>query len=233
MTLVGKGGGNFYVVLLVLSAIPIHEASTVGQFMLFCAAFAGMVVFGKNKVVVWSLAIPIGTLIALSAFVGGYLSSVFDEFALKAIFALLLIVAGLVMFMSRASHDSEKNEFTLDLRVVIPVTLLTGFFSGMIGVSGGSFLVPMLVLGCGMPMRTSVTTATPLVVISALMGFSGHFLQGHFNPYIAVPLALVTTVGGLLGGRFALKTRPNHLKQLFAITNIIAALLIIANLVSS
>lgn len=246
MTLVGKGGGNFYVVILVFAAIPIHEASTTAQFILFFASFAGMIVFGKNKAVVWRLAIPVGALVALSAFAGGYLSYLFDEIALKVIFALLLIIAGLVMLAPYSYQESDilehrfgqvilttdVGELVLNLKIVVPVTLLTGFFSGMIGVSGGSFLVPMLVLACGLPMTTSVTTATPLVATSALMGFSGHLFQGHFNPYLALPLAVVTVIGGLMGGRFALKSKPKHLKQLFAVTNVIAALLIVLNLLS-
>jgi uncharacterized membrane protein YfcA len=38
MTMVGKGGGNFYVVILALSGIPMHQAATTGQFILFAAA---------------------------------------------------------------------------------------------------------------------------------------------------------------------------------------------------
>ena len=247
MTLVGKGGGNFYVVILILAAIPIHEAATTGQFILFCASFTGMIVFGKNKAVVWKLAIPVGALVALSAFTGGYFSYLFDEVTLKMVFAILLIIAGLVMLVPYTYRESEEGkhrfgnftistkmgDLNLNLTIVIPVTLLTGFFSGMLGVSGGSFLVPMLVLACGLPMMVSVTTATPLVAVSALMGFSGHAFLGYFNPFLAVPLAVVTVVGGLLGGKFALKSKPKHLKQLFAITNMIAALLIVYNLLST
>ena len=246
MTLVGKGGGNFYVVILLFAAIPMHEASTTAQFILFCASFAGMIIFGRNKAVVWELAIPVGALVALSAFAGGYLSYLFPEVTLKMIFALLLIVTGFVMLVPSTLYESEaqKDHFShitlvtdmgklfLNLKIVVPVTLLTGLFSGMIGVSGGSFLVPMLVLACGLPMRTSVTTATPIVATSALMGFSGHLTQGHFNPFVALPLAVMTVIGGLLGGRFALNSQPKHLKQFFAITNMIAALLIILNLLS-
>jgi uncharacterized membrane protein YfcA len=244
MTLVGKGGGNFYVVLLVFASIPIHDASATAQFILFAASFAGMIIFGKNKAVVWRLAIPIGTLVALSAFAGGFLSYLFDGTTLKIIFVLLLVIAGLVMLVPYSYHesDSQENRFGrvvlttdmgslhLNLTIIVPVTVLTGFFSGMIGVSGGSFLVPMLVLACGLPMTTSVTTATPLVAISALMGFSGHMLQGHLNLYLALPLALVTIAGGLLGGKFALNSKPKHLKQLFAVTNMLVALLIMLNL---
>jgi uncharacterized membrane protein YfcA len=247
MTLVGKGGGNFYVVILVLAAIPMHEASTTAQFILFCASFAGMIVFGKSKAVAWRLALPIGTLVALSAFAGGFLSYLFDEVALKGVFALMLVLAALVMLIPYAPNESEAQKgqigqitlmtemgkLVLDLKIVVPVILLTGFFSGMIGVSGGSFLIPMLVFACGLPMGTSVATATPLIAASALMGFSGHVLQGHFNPYLAFPLAVVAVIGGLLGGRFALKSKPRNLKLLFAITNIAAALLIVLNLLDS
>jgi uncharacterized membrane protein YfcA len=247
MTLVGKGGGNFYVVILVLAAIPMHEASTTAQFILFCASFAGMIVFGKNKAVAWRLAVPVGTLVAFSAFAGGFLSYLFDEVALKIVFAILLVLAGSVMLIPYTPNESkvQKDQFgqitlmtemgklVLNLKIVVPVALLTGFFSGMIGVSGGSFLVPMLVLACGLPMGTSVTTATPLVATSALMGFSGHAFQGHFNPYLALPLAVVTVIGGLLGGSFALKSKPRNLKLLFAITNIAAALLIVFNLLNA
>ena len=128
---------------------------------------------------------------------------------------------------------SEMGKLVLDLKIVVPVTLFTGFFSGMIGVSGGSFIVPMLVLACGLPMRTSVTTATPLVTTSALTGFSGHLIQGHFNAYLALPLAVVTVIGGLLGGSFALKSKQRNLKLLFAITNIAAAVLIVLNLLNA
>jgi len=45
MTMVGKGGGNFYVVILAIAGVPMHEAATTGQFMLFSASVAAMIIF--------------------------------------------------------------------------------------------------------------------------------------------------------------------------------------------
>ena len=56
MTMVGKGGGNFYVVILAIANIPMHEAATTGQFILFSASVAAMIIFQKNKSVSWALA---------------------------------------------------------------------------------------------------------------------------------------------------------------------------------
>ena len=49
MTMVGKGGGNFYVVILAIANIPMHEAATTGQFVLFFFFFAAMLIFQKNR----------------------------------------------------------------------------------------------------------------------------------------------------------------------------------------
>ena len=243
MTMVGKGGGNFYVVILAIANIPMHEAATTGQFILFSASVAAMIIFQKNKSISWTLAILIGSFTALSALGGGYFSHLFSGFALKLIFAGMLLIAGIVMLIpvSGNKDGAKHNQFgiihissggdmySVNLWIALPVTILTGFGSGMVGVSGGSFLVPLMVLACGVPIYTAVGTASTLIAATAFMGFAGHALQGDFNPSWAIPLAFATITGGLLGGKFALKTQPNYLKQLFAYTNWLAALFMVFN----
>ena len=120
--------------------------------------------------------------------------------------------------------------YVVNLWIALPFTMATGFFSGMVGVSGGSFLVPLLVLACGVPMRIAVGTASAMVAATAFSGFLGHALHGSFNPAWAIPIAIVTIFGGVLGGKIALKTKPKYLKTpLFAVTTLIAALLMIVN----
>ena len=243
MTMVGKGGGNFYVVILAIAGIPMHEAATTGQFMLFSASVAAMIIFQKNKSVSWLLAVLVGTFTAISALVGGYFSHLFSGFTLKLIFAVMLLIAGIVMLIpvSYRQASTEDKQFGVirirsgseiygvNLWIALPVTILTGFGSGMVGVSGGSFLVPLMVLACGVPMHTAVGTASTLIAATAFMGFAGHAVQGDFNPSWAIPLAIITVVGGILGGKLALSTKPKHLKKLFAYTNWLAALFMIVN----
>ena len=243
MTMVGKGGGNFYVLILVVAGIPMHQAAATGQFILFTAALAALLIFQKNKVVAWTLAIYIGTLTATSALAGGYFSHLFSGFCLKIIFAGMLALAGAMMLVpvsdNTSLHGNKKFgywSFNLgnDIHIVnswiaIPVSLLAGFGSGMVGVSGGSFLVPLMVLACGVPMHVAVGTASTLIAATALMGFTGHAIQGHFNPSWAIPLAVLTVMGGVIGGKFALKTKPKHLKQLFAYTTWAASIFMVVN----
>lgn len=242
MTMVGKGGGNFYVVILALANVPMHEAATTGQFILFSASIAAMAIFQKNKSVSWTLAVLIGTSTALSALLGGYFSHLFSGLSLKMIFAAMLFLSGIVMLVPVSSSPSRTRRrfgsiivrsggevYPVDLLIALPTVVLAGFGSGMVGVSGGSFLVPLMVLACRVPMHTAVGTASTLIAATALMGFTGHAVQGDFNPSWAVPLAVVTILGGILGGRLSLKTKPKHLKQLFAYTNWLAAVFMIVN----
>jgi hypothetical protein len=243
MTMVGKGGGNFYVVILVMAGIPMHQAATTGQFILFAASIAAMVIFQKNKSVSWGLALLIGSTTSLAALGGGYFSHVFSGFVLKLIFAFMLFAAGAVMLapVRQGKEGSVKHRFGtikiksrgelygVNLWIALPVTILTGFGSGMVGVSGGSFLVPLMVIACGIPMHTAVGTASTLIAGTAFMGFLGHAVQGDFNPAWAVFLAVVTIAGGVIGGKFALKTKPKSLKRLFAYTNWLAAVFMVIN----
>jgi uncharacterized membrane protein YfcA len=243
MTMVGKGGGNFYVVILTIANIPMHEAATTGQFILFSASVAAMIIFQKNKSVSWALAVLIGTFTALSALGGGYFSHLFSGFSLKLTFAVMLLIAGVVMIIPVSENQNISGNkhfgiinikaagkiYRVNLWIALPVTILTGFSSGMVGVSGGSFLVPLMVLACGVPMHTAVGTASTLIAATAFMGFTGHAIQGDFNTSWAIPLAIITVIGGLLGGKLSLKTKPKYLKKLFAFTNWLAALFMIIN----
>jgi uncharacterized membrane protein YfcA len=243
MTMVGKGGGNFYVVILTIANIPMHEAATTGQFILFSASIASMIIFQRNKSISWTLAILIGTLTSLSALGGGYFSHLFSGFFLKLVFSVMLLIAGVILLIPVSENQSiaENKHFGIitikssgetyhvNLCIALPAIVFTGLGSGMVGVSGGSFLVPLMVLACGVPMHTAVGTASTLIAATAFMGFTGHAIQGDFNPSWAIPLAIIAVAGGILGGKLSLETKPEYLKRLFAYTNWLAAFFMFIN----
>lgn len=242
MTMTGRGGGNFYVLTLVLAGLPMHEAATTGQFVLFTTAIAATVIFRKGKTLSVPLALFLGVLTAGTAFAGGFTAHRFSGRELKIIFSILLAFAGAAMLFTVEENKKELNPrrgywnlqtgkalYVINLWLAVPLAMATGFFSGMVGVSGGSFLVPLMVLACGVPMRIAVGTASAMVAATAFAGFMGHALHGSFNPAWAIPIAAVTIFGGVSGSRIALGTKPKYLKTLFAVTTLVAALLMLVN----
>ncbi len=242
MTMTGRGGGNFYVVTFVLAGVPMHEAATTGQFVLFTTALAAMFVFQKHKTVLLPLVIFMGGMTAATAFAGGYFAHLFAGMTLKFVFSLLLILAGVLMLLPVNEHTAKPDRcgcywrlktadsvYYINLLGTVPAVLATGFCAGMVGVSGGSFLVPLMVLGCRVPMHSAVGTASVMVAATAFAGFLGHATHGTFNAAWALPIAGVAVVGGSLGGKIALKTKPAYLKMLFALTTLVAAILMMVN----
>jgi uncharacterized membrane protein YfcA len=242
MAMTGRGGGNFYVPVLVAAGAKMHEAATTGQFILVATAVAALLIFQKNKTVDWKLALVIDPPTDIMAFVGGYYAHIFSGMALKLVFAGLLVLASLLMLRPIKEQPGEsrrqigfwnrqynKCEYTINLWLAIPITAATGLVAGMVGVSGGSFKIPLMVLACGVPMRIAIGTSSAMVAATALMGFLGHSVSGDFNPTLTIPLTVVAVMGGLLGAKFSIKARPGKLKLIFAYTTLAAAVFMFAN----
>ena len=219
-----------------------HQAATTAQLILVATAIAASLVFQRHKTVDWRLALLIEPPTTIMAFIGGYYAHVFSSMALKFVFSGLLVLASFFMLRpvkERVGEDKKRvgfwrrqygrYEYTVNLWLAIPITAATGLAAGMVGVSGGSFKVPLMVLACGVPMHTAVGTASTLIAATALMGFSGHAIRGDFDASWAIPLAFITVFGGIIGGKFAMKTKPKHLKELFAYTNWAAAIFMVIN----
>lgn len=121
-------------------------------------------------------------------------------------------------------------DYTVNLWLTLPITAAVGFFAGAVGISGGAFKIPLMVMLCGIPMEIAIGTSSAMVAVTALMGFSGHMINGSFNPSYALPLIVVAVVGGFIGSRFALRSKPKHLKAIFAGTNLLAGVLMIVSI---
>ena len=56
MSMVGKGGGNFYVLVMVLAGVSMYNAATTSQLIMMGTSITSMLVFNKYKKVDWKLA---------------------------------------------------------------------------------------------------------------------------------------------------------------------------------
>ena len=242
MAMTGRGGGNFYVPTLIACGSPMHQAATTGQCILFATAVAASLVFHKRRTIDWKLALVIDPPTDVMALLGGYYAHLLPGYFLKFVFAGFLVLAAFLMLRPVKEHripaqsrfgywrrQFGEYEYVVNLWLALPITAVTGLVAGMVGISGGSFKVPLMVLACGVPMRVAIGTSSAMVAATALMGLIGHAAAGDFNATQAIPLSAVAVVGGIAGGVFSLKTKPKNLKSIFAYTTAVAALFMIVN----
>lgn len=241
MTMTGRGGGNFYVLILIIAGQAMHQAATTGQFILILTALAGMLIFQKHKLVDWKLALVIDPPTDIMALIGGYFSGYVSGISLKFILAGLLMIAGFLMLVKVQEkpilkkkvgywyRNYEGQEYVVNLWLAIPITAAAGLAAGAVGISCGSFKVPLMVLLCGVPMQVAVGTSSAMVAATALMGFLGHAVNGHFDVKWSIPVTCCAVFGGIVGGKFAIKTNPEKLKKIFAYTTLGAAIFMVGN----
>jgi uncharacterized membrane protein YfcA len=243
MSMVGKGGGNFYIMAMAAAGVSMHNAASTSQLIMISTSIVAMLIFHKHKKVDWKLALIIDPPTDIMALLGGYVSGGFSGNTMKIIFSVLLILVSIFMFIPVKEQNIKKakkfgylkrkfggNSYVVNLWLAVPITAIVGFFAGAIGISGGTFKIPLMVLACGVPMEIAVGTSSAMVAVTALMGLIGHSVNGNFNAMLALPLACVAVVGGLIGSKLAVKSRPANLKTIFAIINLVSAALMLLSI---
>ncbi|HIQ00368.1 TPA: sulfite exporter TauE/SafE family protein, partial [Candidatus Bipolaricaulota bacterium] len=95
--------------------------------------------------------------------------------------------------------------------------------SGLLGLGGGTVMVPALMLALGLDIREAVATSLFVMVPSAALATSQHALVGNTHWELAIPLIIGIVAGAQLGPALAGRLPKNRLRQLFALVLLYAA----------
>jgi uncharacterized membrane protein YfcA len=101
-----------------------------------------------------------------------------------------------------------------------------GFFSGLIGVGGGIFLSPILLLKGWANVKTAAATAALFIVVNSISGLVGTTISGNLDLDLSLlGIFLITiTIGGYVGSQYGAKRASNSVVRKFlAVVLIIAA----------
>jgi len=225
----GQGGGAVYVPMLLAFGLPLYKAAAVSQVLIIAATISATLVFRKAKMLDWWLVLIVEPPTNLGAFLGGYLSPLFPPMLSKLAFSVILLIGAYFMIrplkertapiLAPAWYRQERHigdyHYSINLFVVVPIMVIAGFIAGMLGVGGGLFKVPALVLlGC-VPMKIAVGTSSLMIGVTALTGLFGHILVGHFDPKLAAVLGIAVFVGAQIGARIGVGIDKKKHKKYF------------------
>ncbi len=105
----------------------------------------------------------------------------------------------------------------METALSLGIGVAIGAISGMIGLGGAVFLIPILVYGYGMDQHRAQGTsiATLLLPIGAL-AFWKYYSAGNVDIKVAALMALGFFVGGYFGGSWAQAMPTMLLRRIFA-----------------
>jgi len=86
------------------------------------------------------------------------------------------------------------------LALLVMAGVAAGGFGSMLGIGGGIFLVPLLVLGFHYPAQVAVAASLAAVVGTSSTGSSVYVARGLANMRLGMTLELATTTGAVAGG---------------------------------
>ena len=218
---VGHGGASGYLAILSFFSLS-HDTMAASALCLnILVAGLSFFIYGKAKFFSWKLAWPFVVTSIPAALMGGLIK------ISPAVYALLL--AGALSFAGlRLLLNIDQNaNAALQLPptgVAAGVGGLLGLISGMVGVGGGIFLSPTLIL-CRWadPKRTAALSAF-FIFVNSIAGLIGRSLRGsvHLTDDWLWMVA-AAFVGGILGSRLgAHHFSPVWLRRILAVVLFLA-----------
>ena len=203
---VGLGGGSTYFALLLIWGIPYFIFPVI-------ALSCNIIVVSGNclnyiRAGNFNLRLLIPYLIGSvpSAYIGGSLP--IEKRLFEILLFLSLSVAGFLLLLNIKSYnDKEEGYRKIPIPVSILIGVILGFISGIVGIGGGIFLSPILILIKAGKSRHIVTTASLFILINSISGIIGQLTKNAvlleaLNYWY---LLAVVLIGGQVGNFLNLK----------------------------
>src|SRR4249920_3525904 len=107
--------------------------------------------------------------------------------------------------------------------IILGSGALAGSIGSMLGLGGGVFLVPLLNLALGFPLRNAAAISLCTVIATSSSGSAGRAGEQLINLRLGMVLEVATVAGSLLGGLTAHLFSETTLQRLFGVVTVLAA----------
>ena len=222
---VGHGGASGYLAVLSLTTYGTMESAWLKQHAwslnLVVAAIA-FFHFHRAGHHVPKLTIPFIVASIPLAMVGGYL--IVDGVIYDLLLSICLLAAAWRLFVIKTNDSVVESEPRWN--VAAPVGGSIGFVSGIIGVGGGIFLSPILLLKKWATPKGAAATSALFIWVNSLAGLGGATLSGQLTLEMGVlfPFVSAVLVGGFIGSRYGAEIAPQQMvRKLLVIVLVVAA----------
>ncbi len=216
--LVGLGGGVIMIPLMVgLLKMTQHRAHGTSLVALVYTGISGAVIyFQKGSVDIFASVLLAATAI-FTARAGARYAHALPEWKLKRGFGgFLLIVSLLLLVKPYLVHQDHSVTFIVRAGILLATGLFTGFLSGMMGVGGGTVMVPAMVLLAGIDQHTAQGISLLAMVPAGAVGAATHWKLGNVEKSFLACLIPGILIGAYTGGLLAHFFHEGTLRVVFS-----------------
>jgi len=197
---VGHGGASGYLaVMAFLSVAPEVTRPTALVLNLFVASI-GAYQFYRAGYFSWRIFLPFGVTSIPFAFIGGMITLPTNIY--KLLLGVVLILAALRLAW-KFVPDTEIKQPPIWICLIIGA--LIGLLSGLVGVGGGIFLTPVLLLMNWSETKTAAGVSALFILVNSISGLLGNLAQIEKLPPTVWFWIGAAVVGGLVGSTLGSK----------------------------
>ncbi|MFL2951367.1 MAG: TSUP family transporter [Candidatus Thalassarchaeaceae archaeon] len=221
---VGLGGASGYLAVLSMTTFASSESIWLKQYAWSLNLIVAGIAFWhyhKSGHHIRRLSIPFISASVPMAALGGFMlveGNVYD-----ALLSLALILAAWRLVSGDAGViEAVRPSATKAAAVGGGI----GLASGVIGLGGGIFLLPALMLGKWATAKEAAATTSLFVWLNSLAGLVGASLAGRLDlePGLLIPFSSVVLVGGFLGSRYGSRvSSQSGIRGLLVVVLVLAA----------
>jgi len=210
----GVGSAIALVPFLNFMSLPLNFAKSIGLFVNTASTVTASWMNFKKRVLDFKFAIPLIISGLIFSPIGAQSSRFINENIVKSILVLFLIISGSLLLF----YKKKQNKKLYDQKWILYLAGgVVAFVSGLLGIGGGSFLVPILLLLGYEPKKVAIAISF-VIPFSTAPAFVSYLPFTHID-WVILSIAFVGAItGGTLGNHIMhSKMEPHHIKRLIGI----------------
>lgn len=190
------------------------------------AAATGTVNYAKQRLINWKLGIKLFVFGIAGTLLGAYATKFLNGDILMFITSFVILFIAL-RFLGFSLFENltwkPKNKFSYFISIAI-LGLVTGFYSGFLGLGGSVLIIPGLILIFKMPIKQAFGTSLFTVALIAIPSTFAHYFLSHVDLQLGLLLILGSIPGAYFGSKVTIKMKERTLNIAFGIFLLLVAL---------
>jgi len=234
-SMLGMGGSQLYIPILFWLGMDFKtQAIPLGMLLNIVNSSSAAYTYGKERLIEWKTAISFGIFMVISAPFGTWVNIFLPTKPVILIFALFTATAGVLML---SGWKPKRGNLSSKAKIILGIAggSILGFFAGLIGRGGGSFVVPLLYMA-GLDAKFAAATSAMVVTFSGSSSFISHIATAARPDWVIWALCVIAVfLGSQTGSRLmAKRLKSRSIKLIFGIVLLcVAAILIIKDVIIS
>lgn len=199
---VGHGGASGYLAVMAFLAVAPEVTRPTALVLNLFVASIGTVQFYRAGYFSWRIFLPFAAASIPMAVVGGMIS--LPTAAYKIVLGVVLMLAAVRLAIKLKNDDEVKDPPILACLLIGSVI---GLLSGMVGVGGGIFLTPILLLMRWAETRVAAGVSVLFILVNSAAGLVGQYWKGGLSglPTEVWLWIAAAVIGGFIGSTLGSK----------------------------